>query len=92
MSKKATESKLSDLHGIVADTLKDIITRPEGCSAAEMANALRFLKDNGITADLRPGTPLANLAAEMKDDLPFDEEDEIERQRQLFSGATHGRA
>lgn len=86
---RATEDTLADLHAALAKTLADKIK--EGtATAADLAVARAFLKENGITAQLKPGTPLAALAEEY--DGPFDEDAEIERQSAIFSGAPHGRA
>lgn len=80
MSNKATESKLSALHGAVADVLTSQITRqvedvkydeegneiPTGdmvyvASPATIAVAVKFLKDNNITADMEMNENLNSL-------------------------------
>lgn len=79
---KATESKLSALHGAVADVLTAQITRQEDdvtydengeaistgekvyvASPATIAVAVKFLKDNSITADIEQNKNLESLAA-----------------------------
>lgn len=78
---KATESKLSALHGAVADVLTAQITRQEDdvtydeegnavptgekvyvASPATIAVAVKFLKDNSITADIEQNKNLESLA------------------------------
>lgn len=68
---KATEQALSDLHAKLAETLKDAIEAPyydqngnklPSAPAAILNVARQFLKDNGIDATIKPGTPLGNLA------------------------------
>lgn len=63
---KATVDQLGVLHELVATFLTTRIRSGEA-SAADVANALKMLKDNGIEANAVPGSPLANLAAS----LPF---------------------
>jgi len=71
---RATEELLDALHGAIAEDLVTKI-RSGDASPAELAAAIRFLKDNNITAvpDLNPG--LKALA----EDLPsfIDSEDGI---------------
>lgn len=90
MSKKASQDALSDLHAALAKALADKI-RDGTATAADLAVAKGFLKDNGITADLRPGSPLQSIL-DANDDAPFDEDEEIERQAAIFSGPVSGRA
>lgn len=47
---RATDDALGALHGVVAKTLKEKIESGE-YTAADMGNAIKFLKDNGINAD-----------------------------------------
>lgn len=77
---KATEKALSDLHAVLAETLGKAIKADyfdgEGnklpCAPAAILNVARqFLKDNGIDAVPKGGTPLGNLA-----NLPVFGEDE----------------
>lgn len=85
---KAQMLALEDLHNLTATELAKIIT--EGvpivnketgevvdrapAPAAYFATAIKFLKDNGITAELAPNTPMQGLV----DSLPVFEEDEGE--------------
>jgi hypothetical protein len=65
MSKAKTEA-LESLHGALAKALAQKIK--EGtATAADMAVARQFLKDNGIDAIPKEASPLATLA----DSLPF---------------------
>lgn len=78
---KATESKLSTLHGVIADVLiaqvshqEDDVTYDEEGNAiptgkkvyvaapATIAVAVKFLKDNSITADIEQNKNLESLA------------------------------
>lgn len=78
---KATEKKLSALHGAVADVLTHQVLAQEevqelddeGCpvgtgemdytaSPALLAAAMKFLKDNSITADIKVDKNMSNLA------------------------------
>lgn len=71
---KATEAKLGELHGLLADTLKDQIKKftdaNEPVPPALLAQAIKFLKDNGIDQPLRAGNKVDSLADVMPD---FDE-------------------
>ncbi|OHB34785.1 MAG: hypothetical protein A2882_01365 [Phenylobacterium sp. RIFCSPHIGHO2_01_FULL_70_10] len=90
MSKKASQDALSDLHAALAEALAKRI-REGTATAADLAVAKGFLKDNGITADLRPGSPLQSIL-DAADEAPFDEDEEIARQSAIFAGAPHGTA
>jgi hypothetical protein len=57
---KATEAKLSELHGVVADELKRRIEEKEA-SAADIGAAIKFLKDNHITASIEDNEGLSDL-------------------------------
>jgi hypothetical protein len=61
---------LGELHDALAEEMLRRVKNPE-CSAAEMAVAVKFLKDNGIDVTRRKGTPLDNLTKELEDELPF---------------------
>jgi len=69
---KATVDVLAELHAKLAEKMKAKLESGEA-TAADFAAIAKFLKDNGIEADLRnPNTPagaLAKAAAEMS--LPF---------------------
>lgn len=72
---KAAQEQLENLHGALAQALADKIKSGE-CTAAELAVARQFLKDNGIDSIPTQGNPLGNL----KNILPFpvDEPEEQE--------------
>lgn len=63
---KASNGELSALHGVVATVLKSALEQdyfdqqgnPMPPPAAFIANAIKFLKDNGIDAVAVPGSPL----------------------------------
>ena len=61
---------LEELHVGVATTLLERIQSGEA-SPAELSVAVKFLKDNGIDADQKEGSPLVNLAKV----LPFQDPD-----------------
>lgn len=69
---RASEELLSELHNVVASDLVNKVRSGEA-SPAELAAAIRFLKDNNITAipDVNPG--LRALAEELPDFI--DDED-----------------
>ena len=68
---KATDKALSDLHGVVASALMSKIKSGEA-TGSDLAAAIKFLKDNNITAAITPGDPLDAL----KKSLPqFDDMD-----------------
>lgn len=57
---KATTEKLGTLHGIVAEELARRIGAGEA-SAADIGAAIKFLKDNEITADVNTDSHLKGL-------------------------------
>lgn len=63
------DSKLEELHELLATILLDKIRDPE-CKSAELNVARQFLKDNDITAIPTDENALAQLL----EDLPFDSE------------------
>lgn len=65
-SSRATDDLLGQLHAKVAAKLIAKIESGEA-TAAEMANAIRFLKDNGIEAIVAPGSALARLVDAIPD-------------------------
>ena len=65
-TKKASTGALEALHGALAKSLADKIKSGEA-TAADMAVARQFLKDNGIDAIPTKGSPLGDL----RDGLPF---------------------
>jgi hypothetical protein len=77
---KATEDQLDALHGELAAQLASKIRSGEA-TAADMAVARQFLKDNGIQSLPTPKSPLGELA----DSLPFADPDDILRDRSTFN-------
>ncbi|MCP4829619.1 MAG: hypothetical protein GY889_12185 [Proteobacteria bacterium] len=78
---KATEEKLSALHGAVATVLTDQLTETievldeetnttktiYAASPAVMAQAIKFLKDNDITASIEDDSNISGLADMLKE-------------------------
>ena len=62
------EQALGELHDEIVEALRQRIRTGE-FSPQDMKNAIQLLKDNGVTAEVREGEPLAALY----DELPFDE-------------------
>lgn len=65
----ATKDMLDSLHRAVCEDLMTKIQSGEA-KAADLAAAIKFLKDNGIEAIPVEGSPLGNLV----DNLPFNVE------------------
>lgn len=65
---KATEVKLSELHGVVADELKRRIEEGEA-SAADLGAAIKFLKDNHITASIEDNQGLSDLKKKLDEKM-----------------------
>ena len=63
------DSKLEELHELLASVLLEKIRDPE-CKSAELNVARQFLKDNDVTAIPTDENALAQLL----EDLPFDSE------------------
>ena len=63
---RASEDTLAALHDHVARKLIEKVLSGEA-TAAEMANAIRFLKDNGIEARADPGSALGALVDALPD-------------------------
>lgn len=61
------DSKLEELHEVLATVLLDKVRDPE-CKSAELNVARQFLKDNDVTAIPTDDNALAQLL----EDLPFD--------------------
>ncbi len=61
---KARKEVLEELHGTVAVELLNRIRNGEA-RPADMANAIKFLKDNGIEGLPVEGSPLGNLVNSM---------------------------
>ena len=69
---KARKEVLEELHGTVAVELLNRIRNGEA-RPADMANAIKFLKDNGIEGLPVAGSPLGNLVNSM----PFPTSEEL---------------
>ena len=63
------DSKLEELHEVLATVLLEKVRDPE-CKSAELNVARQFLKDNDVTAIPTDDNALAQLL----EDLPFDAE------------------
>lgn len=65
--KTASQDLLGELHAAIAKELK---TRVESgtASAADLAAAIKFLKDNGIEAVATPDSPMAGLMDALEND------------------------
>jgi len=57
---KASEDELAELHSIVAKKLKRMVQDPDA-SAQDIAQAIKFLKDNSVTADIGHSNSLKEL-------------------------------
>lgn len=57
---KATEDRLAELHAKVAEKLMEMIESPEA-TPQDLAQAIKFLKDNSVTADIGFSKPLKEL-------------------------------
>jgi hypothetical protein len=72
--KKASRELLEELHGEIAKALKTKIASGEA-TAADLAVARQFLKDNGVDNIAKtPNSPLSQLA----DALPFPSQEGVE--------------
>lgn len=63
MTKKADTDAMDALHAAVAEYLSKTI-KTGNPTGADISNAIRFLKDNGIEADISASKPLQSLAHE----------------------------
>ena len=74
---KANEDLLNGLHQIVAQDLIARISSGEA-TVQEISAAIKFLKDNDVTADITYNNPLRQLEQEVTPvgELPFIDEDE----------------
>lgn len=61
----ATEDTLGELHTQLAQTLTDLV-KADGTSAAVLAVAAKFLKDNNITCTPATDNALGELEAQMR--------------------------
>jgi len=68
----ASVDVLGKLHELVATELTRRIQSGEA-SAADIAQAIKLLKDNNITAIPTDNNPLGQLVGSLKDRLPFTE-------------------
>lgn len=66
----ATTEALGNLHELVTQELTRRIQSGEA-TAADIAQAIKLLKDNGITAVPTDNNPLGRLVVSLKDRLPF---------------------
>lgn len=71
--KKANSEALEGLHDLVATQLTNVISKG-GWDAATIGAAIRFLKDNGITAVAVPDSPLRKLLDELDPEVVSDED------------------
>lgn len=62
MANRSVTDILADLHTATAEELLKVIKSGEAAPGHFMA-ALRLLKDNGVDAVVKPGSPMADLAA-----------------------------
>ncbi len=75
---RASEDALAALHGAVAETISDFLQDDDPRQRlAAVDRAIRFLKDNNITATVEASEPLRSIA----DQLPTAEE--LEKLMQL---------
>lgn len=67
-SGKATESMLSELHGVMAKMwLKKLKDEPESLSPAELNTIRQFLKDNNISCDFSSSGEITRLIDALPD-------------------------
>lgn len=84
MANPASEGALGALHELVAKALMQRIQDGELCTAADINAAIKFLKDNNITASREANKALGELEDELgKHSLP--EADDTELQAALDS-------
>ena len=69
---KLSDSKLRELHGILAEKLLEKVKDPE-CKSADLNVARQFLRDNGIDAVPTEDSPLQKLI----DEMPFNEKPKV---------------
>ncbi|QYD70155.1 hypothetical protein KZJ38_07570 [Paraburkholderia edwinii] len=65
---KATQEALSELHGVVAKELTRRINENEA-SAADIGAAIKFLKDNHITAAIEDNSHLKDLKKKLDEKI-----------------------
>lgn len=66
MSQPASEGALGELHTIVASVLKTRLNDKDLCTAADINAAIKFLKDNNISATREASKELGDLEDELK--------------------------
>ena len=71
---KAPQETLENLHSQVARELSDRIATGEA-SSADMSNAIKFLRDNGIEGLAIQDSPLGHLV----NVLPFPKKDKLQK-------------
>ena len=67
-----SDTKLRELHGILAQKLLEKVKDPE-CKSADLNVARQFLRDNGIDAVPTEDSPLQKLI----DEMPFNEKPKV---------------
>jgi hypothetical protein len=70
--KRATLPEVAELHGAIARTLKQDIDDPERRTPALLAVAVKFVKDQGVTAAPSRSADIKKLL----ESLPYLDEDE----------------
>ncbi|WAX24059.1 terminase small subunit [Xanthomonas phage F5] len=79
MSNPASEGALGALHELVARALMERIQNGELCTAADINAAIKFLKDNNITATREANKALGELEDELgKHSLPQADDTELQ--------------
>ena len=64
-----SETKLRELHGILAEKLLEKVKDPE-CKSSDLNVARQFLRDNGIDAVPVDNSPLEKLMKELPFEIP----------------------
>ncbi len=79
MTNPASEGALGALHELVATVLKERLANGELCTAADINAAIKFLKDNNITATREANKALGELEDELgKHSLPQADDSELQ--------------
>lgn len=79
----ASESELGLLHALVAKVLGSRITDPELCTSSDLSAAIKFLKDNNITASPEGSDALRELKEKVEAHGEVSSADDEELQRAL---------
>lgn len=66
---KATQEALSELHGVVATELVRRISNQQEATAADIGAAIKFLKDNHITAAIEDNSTLTDLKKKLDEKM-----------------------